>query len=99
MEAAAAFGLAANILQVVELAYKLLSTGHEIYQAGTTVQNSELEVLANDFTILRKRLTSCDHQSTSVLGPLTETDQVDVILYTTAILANRIDKELRSSRD
>jgi hypothetical protein len=36
MEGIAAFGLAANILQMVEMANKLLSTGQEIYQAGTT---------------------------------------------------------------
>jgi hypothetical protein len=58
MEGIAAFGLAANILQMVEMANKLLSTGQEIYQAGTTVQNSELEVVLEDLTVLNTRLQS-----------------------------------------
>jgi hypothetical protein len=49
MEDIAAFGLAVKILQLIKLAYKLLSSGQEIYQAGTTLQHAELEVALKDF--------------------------------------------------
>jgi hypothetical protein len=76
MEGVAAFGLAANILQVIELTQKLLSTGHQIYQAGATVQNSELEVVLKDFTILNERLHSSAHPAPNVFGPITADGQV-----------------------
>jgi hypothetical protein len=79
MEAAAAFGLAANVLQVVDFAYKILSTGDQIYQAGSTVQNSELEVALKDFTVLNTRLKSWVRPDPDVLGPLEEDGQVRVI--------------------
>jgi hypothetical protein len=79
MEAAAAFGLAANVLQVVDFAYKILSTGDQIYQAGSTVQNSELEVVLKDFTVLNMRLKSWARPDPNVLGPLEEDGQVSVI--------------------
>jgi hypothetical protein len=79
MEAAAAFGLAANVLQVVDFAYKILSTGDQIYQAGSTVQNSELEVVLKDFTVLNTRLKSWVRPDPDVLGPLEEDGQVSVI--------------------
>ena len=78
MEAVAAFGLAANILQVTDFAQKLLSTGRQIYQAGSTLQNAELEVAVKDFTILNKRLRSWDRSDPSVLGPMTEDGQVRI---------------------
>jgi hypothetical protein len=78
MEAVAAFGLAANILQVVDFAQKLLSTSRQIYQAGSTVQSNELEIVAKDFAILNKRLTSRARLGPSVQGPLTEDVQVRV---------------------
>jgi hypothetical protein len=83
MEAAAGFGLAANVLQVVDFAYKILSTGDQIYQAGTTVQNSELEVALKDFTILNKRLKSWVRPNPDILGPLEEDGQASSIHYHT----------------
>jgi hypothetical protein len=76
MEAVAAFGLAANILQVVEFAYKILSTGDQIYQAGSTLQNSELEVAVRDFTVLNSRLKSWVRPGSDFLGSLEEEGQV-----------------------
>jgi hypothetical protein len=76
MEAVAAFGLAVNVLQVVDFASKVLTTGHQIYQAGATVHNAELEVVVNDFSILSKRLRSWVRPNTLVLGPLGEDGQV-----------------------
>jgi hypothetical protein len=79
MEGIAAFGLAANILQVVELAYKLLSSGQEVYQAGTTLQNAELEVALKDFTVLNKRLQSSVRPVSDVFGPLTADGHVCIV--------------------
>jgi hypothetical protein len=79
MEGIAAFGLAANILQVVGLAYKLLTNGQEIYQAGTTLHNAELEVALKDFTVLNKRLQSSVRPVSDVFGPLTADGHVRII--------------------
>jgi hypothetical protein len=76
MEGVAAFGLAANILQVIEMIQKLLSTGQQIYQAGATVQNTELEVVLKDFTVLNNRLHSSIRPAPDVLGPITADGQV-----------------------
>jgi hypothetical protein len=76
MEAVAAFGLAASILQVVDFASKILTTGHQIYQAGATVHNAELELVVNDFAILSKRLRSRGRPDTLVLGPLGDDGKV-----------------------
>jgi hypothetical protein len=76
MEALAAFGLAANVLQVVDFAQKLLSAGRQIYQAGSTVEHDEIEVAVKDFTVLNKRLKTWARPDASALGPLTEDAQV-----------------------
>jgi hypothetical protein len=76
MEAVAAFGLAANVLQVVDFAQKLLSADHQIYQAGSTVEHDEIEVAVKDFTVLNKRLKTWARPDASALGPLTEDGQV-----------------------
>jgi hypothetical protein len=79
MEAIAALSLAANVFQVVDFAHKLLSTGQQIYQAGSTVQNAELEVVVQDFAVLNKRLQKQSRPDPDVLGPLSKDDQVYVI--------------------
>jgi hypothetical protein len=76
MEAVAGLSLAANVLQVVDFASKLLSTGQQIYQAGSTVQNFELEVVVKDFEVLNKRLQSWSRPDPAVFGPLSDDDQV-----------------------
>ncbi|KAH7385205.1 hypothetical protein DE146DRAFT_792111 [Phaeosphaeria sp. MPI-PUGE-AT-0046c] len=91
MEGVAALGLAANILQIVDLAGKLLSTGSEIYQAGTTVENAELEVLTKDFGLLSTRLRSWVRPSPDTHGPLAEDDQS---LEALALESGKISQEL-----
>jgi hypothetical protein len=76
MEAVAGLSLAANILQVVDFAAKLLSTGHQIYEAGSTVQNSELELVISDFTALNDRLRSWTRPDPAASGPLAKDSQV-----------------------
>lgn len=78
MESIEALSLAVNVLQVVDCAGKLLSTGYEIYQAGTTVELSELDILIKDFTLMNTRLRSC-LRPPNTQGPLPEGDQVRVL--------------------
>lgn len=80
MEGVAALSLAANILQIIDLARKLLSTGSEIYQAGTTVENGELEILTKDLSLLNSRLRSWARPSPDTQGPLAEDDQVRMVI-------------------
>jgi hypothetical protein len=76
MEAVASLSLAANIFQVVGFASKLWSTGQQTYQAGSTVENAELEVVVKDFQVLNRRLRSWSCPDPECLGPLSEDDQV-----------------------
>jgi hypothetical protein len=76
MEAIAGLSLAANILQVVELSAKLLSKGREIQQAGSTIQNSELEAVTTDFTALSGKLRLWARPDPAKLGPLAHENQV-----------------------
>lgn len=80
MESLAALGLAANILQVVDFTANLLSTGKEIYQRGSTVQNSELEVVVKDLTSLNDPLKSWARPNPDALGPLARESQVRKLL-------------------
>lgn len=73
MEAAAAFSLAANILQIVELSQKLLSANSQIYQVGTSLQNSELEIVVKDFSLLNRRLQSWARPTQGAVDRLTKT--------------------------
>ncbi|KAF2873771.1 hypothetical protein BDV95DRAFT_353084 [Massariosphaeria phaeospora] len=75
MEPLAAFGLAANILQVVDFSAKLLSAGHQIYQAGSTVQNAELALVAQDLRSLNNKLKMWARPDQTALGPLTQDRQ------------------------
>ncbi|PSN68727.1 hypothetical protein BS50DRAFT_520818 [Corynespora cassiicola Philippines] len=93
MEAAASLGLAANVLQLVELGAKLLSTGNEIYQAGSTVENAELEIITKDLTALNERLKSSFRPHPSIHGPLNQDDQN---LENLALESEKIAQELIS---
>lgn len=76
MDAIAGLSLAANILQLVELSGKLLSKGREIQQAGSTIQNSELETVAADVVALSTKLRSWTRPAPIQSGPLAQQDQV-----------------------
>jgi hypothetical protein len=79
MEAVAGLSLAANIFQVVDFAGKILNTGQQVYQAGSTVENAELEVIVKDFEVFIRRLQSCARPDPHVLGPLPDDDQVRLV--------------------
>jgi hypothetical protein len=76
MEAIAGLSLAANILQIVDFTAKVLSTGNQIRLSGSTVQNSELELVVNDFTTLNERITLWTRPDPANLGPLAKDVQV-----------------------
>jgi hypothetical protein len=76
MEAIAGLSLAATILQVVDFTAKLLSKGREIQQAGSTIQNSELETITTDFAALSKKLESWARPDPTTLGPLAQENLV-----------------------
>jgi hypothetical protein len=70
MEAIAGLSLAANILQVVDFTAKVLSTGNQIRQSGSTVQNSELELVVRDYTALKERIISWARPNPANSDPL-----------------------------
>ncbi|KAI4921490.1 hypothetical protein J4E85_008835 [Alternaria conjuncta] len=75
MEAIAGLSLAANILQVIDFTSKVLSTGNQIRQSGSTVQNLDLERVVEDFTALNERITSCARPNPASSGPLAQDSQ------------------------
>lgn len=81
MEAIAGLSLAATILQLVDFTAKLLSTGHEIQQAGSTIQNSELETITTDFAALSGKLGLWARPDPTKPGPLARDDQVPASLF------------------
>lgn len=56
MDPLTAFGLAANILQLVDFGSRLLSTGREISQTGSTLENAEIEQVVLAFQKLNEDL-------------------------------------------
>ena len=76
MEAIAGLSLAANILQVIDFTVTVLSTGNQIRQSGSTIQNSELERVVEDFTALNERITLWARPNPASSGPLAQDSQV-----------------------
>lgn len=76
MEAIAAFGLAASILQVVDFSGNILTSSKEIWRSGSTDRNVELGMTTTDLRRLSDELKdSCVPIKTGA-QPLSETDQV-----------------------
>jgi hypothetical protein len=80
MEAIAGLSLAANILQLVDFTAKVLSTGNQIRMSGSTAQNSELELVARDFTALNERITLWARPNPASSDPLAKDSQVRGVL-------------------
>jgi hypothetical protein len=76
MEAIAGLSLAANILQIVDFTAKVLSTGNQIRQSGSTVQNAELERVVDDLTGLNGRIALWARPDPASSGPLAKDSQV-----------------------
>ena len=79
MEAAAAvatLGMVANIFQIVQFSASLCSTGQQIFQAGSTVQNAEIELVTNNVKFLSEKVKLCTRPDPARMGPLTEYNQV-----------------------
>lgn len=80
MEALAGLSLSANILQVVHFTTDLLTNGHNIYQAGSTVQNAELQMVVQDLTVLNNRLKTWARSDPATDGSLDEDFQVRIAI-------------------
>ena len=52
-----ALAVAGNIVQFVDLGYKILSNSFEIYKSGTTEGNRQLETVTDDLIALSQRMT------------------------------------------
>lgn len=76
MEAVAAFGLAVNVLQVVEYGAKLLRSIHKIYQEGASIENEELEKVTVDLQRLNDKLRLS--QATRVTSDSLPKDEQDL---------------------
>lgn len=76
MEALAAFGLAATIMQVVDFTTKILAAGKQILELGSTEQNAERELIASDLKLLNDKLKGFARPDPSVQGPLAQGSQV-----------------------
>ncbi|KAF2500118.1 hypothetical protein BU16DRAFT_556601 [Lophium mytilinum] len=75
MEALAAFGLAAGILQIVDLSAKLLSAGYQIYESGSTIRTSEYALVVDDLSSLNDKIKLWARPDTATMGPLPQDNQ------------------------
>ncbi|KAF2830265.1 hypothetical protein CC86DRAFT_403565 [Ophiobolus disseminans] len=75
MEAIAAFGLAANVIQIIDVSKKLRSTSYEICQDGSTTQNSELETVVKDLVKLNDRAKSWSRHDSNARCPIKEDEE------------------------
>jgi len=82
MDPLTALGLAANIIQFVDFASKLLSTGQELYQSGASAPNLELSLVADDVLLL---CTKLKNSSAPYSRPANLTDDDQVCLLRTCI--------------
>jgi hypothetical protein len=70
-----AFGLVANIVQLVDFGLKIISNAREISSTGLPTEYKHLETIANSVTVLTKTLSTT--QSGSLIsGCLSEDEQV-----------------------
>jgi hypothetical protein len=76
MEAVAGLSLAANILQIMDFTATVLSTGNQIRLSGSTVENSELDLVARDFMALNERIVSCARPNPASQDTLAKDSQV-----------------------
>jgi len=78
MEALAALSLAANVMQVVQFAAQIITTGNEIFQTGSTSHNAEIELVSADLKVLNDNLKGFARPDSLVQGPLTQDYQVRI---------------------
>lgn len=78
MEALAAFGVAASVLQVVDFSTTLLSSTKEIVKGGSTVRNLETNTIANDLQALNDGLKRSYGPQDGAAGPLSKDEQVSL---------------------
>ena len=79
MEALAAFGLAASVLQVVDFSTKVLSSANEIAKNGSTNRNAELTTITEHLRSLNDSLLQSCGPELGAEGPLSKDDQVCLI--------------------
>jgi hypothetical protein len=70
-----AFGLVGSIVQLVDFGLKIISNAREISSTGLPAEYKTLENIANDVTVLTKRL-SATQTGSLISGCLSEDEQV-----------------------
>jgi hypothetical protein len=70
-----AFGLVANVVQLVDFGLKIISNAREISSTGLPAEYKTLEIIANNVTVLTKTL-STTQSSGLISGCLSEDEQV-----------------------
>lgn len=76
LEGLAALGLAASILQVIDFSTKLLSSAREIQMNGSTIRNSDLELIATDLKHTNEELKQYLHARIDPSTQGTQDEQV-----------------------
>lgn len=64
-----ALSLASSIVQLVDFSAKVVSESRQIYQAGSAIQNDELEIISNDLLDLVKTVELRSNKGASHAGP------------------------------
>ena len=92
MEAIAAFSLAANIMQFLEVGYNATMLLHQLWEDSATDENTEIELIARDMSELCKRLAGGANAS----GLLSKEERkLQVLASKCEVLARELDSILQ----
>lgn len=95
MEAIAAFGLACNVIQVVDFGLKIASKFREIYDEGRTIEHQDLDYTSKHLAEINEKL-SASIQNARTNKPLTKDDHE---LQDLAVKCARSARDLRDELD
>jgi hypothetical protein len=92
MEAIAAFSLAANIMQFLEVGYKTTVLLHQLWEASATDENTEIELVARDVSEICTRFTRGVNPSVLLSK---EERKLQVLASKCEVLARELDSLLQ----
>lgn len=70
-----ALGLVGNIVQLIDVGLKIISNAREISNSALPVEYKHLQIIANDVTVMTRKLSATQHVS-MISGCLSEEEQV-----------------------
>jgi hypothetical protein len=96
LEPLTALGAAGNIVQFVDLGYKILSNSFEIYKSGTTEGNTQLQTVTDDLVALSQRIADAASTQLTIKTVFTnaisaeDTNSIQVVAEQTSVVCKEL---------